>query len=163
MVNKFNRDLGSTPKSAKENVKKYSKEIVELLVDKEIRYHKQVVDPLNVCDEAKVVKVKLFVSEYVQKLIVRRKAARQAEGKSSSPGGKRKHSSDAQEDGSTKRLKSPTPPPSLSSGDAVLPITVIPSSSSSSPTKKRSHEEVEGGRESPKRHRSFESLCNEIS
>ncbi|KAF8245151.1 hypothetical protein K440DRAFT_556444 [Wilcoxina mikolae CBS 423.85] len=162
MVNKFNRDLGSTPKSAKENVKKYSKEIVELLVDKEIRYHKQVVDPLNVCDDAKVAKVKLFVSEYVQKLIARRKAARQAEGKSSSPGGKRKHSSEAQEDALTKRLKSPTPPPSLSSGDAIL-TAVVPASSS--PTKKRSHEEegVESGRESPKRHRSCESLPNGIS
>ena len=153
MVNKFNRDLGSTPKSAKENVKKYSKEIVELLVDKEIRYHKQVVDPLNVCDEAKVAKVKLFVSEYVQKLIAKRKTARRAE-PTTSPSGKRKRSGSG-EGTPTKRVKSPSPAPE----DAMATSAADPQSPS--PTRKRSYE-GEGGRESPKRQRPFEGITNGV-
>lgn len=159
MVNKFNRDLGSTPKSAKENVKKYSKEIVELLVDKEIRYHKQVVDPLNVCDEAKVAKVKLFVGEYVQKLIAKRKTAREGRA-TTSPNGKRKRSGE-EENTPTKRVKSPSPAPPTEPEDATV-ASVDPQSPPL--TRKRSYGEDggedEGGRESPKRHRSFECITN---
>jgi hypothetical protein len=79
MVNKYKLDLGSSPKSQKENVKKHSKHLVGLLVNKEIRYHEKVINPLNVCDaEAKVAKVKLFVGEYMEKLITRREAAKAA-------------------------------------------------------------------------------------
>jgi len=155
MVNKFNKDLGSNPKSAKENVKKYAKEIVELLVDKEIRYHKHVVDPLNVCDEAKVAKVKLFVDEYVRKLIERRKAARQQQQLQQGDGSKRKRDepADTSAEDNTKRHKSLSPRKDAAPTTLVVP----PSVASASPTRKRSHDEEDEGRNMPKRRKSLDA------
>jgi len=155
MVNKFNKDLGSSPRSAKENVKKYAKEIVELLVDKEIRYHKHVVDPLNVCDEAKVIKVKLFVDEYVRKLIERRKAARERQ---QGDGSKRKRDdlAETSADDNTKRRKSLTPSKDATPTTLAFPPSAF-ASASASPTRKRSHDEEDEGRDMPKRRKSLDS------
>ncbi|KAA8893259.1 hypothetical protein FN846DRAFT_1005980 [Sphaerosporella brunnea] len=160
MVNKYKKDMGSTPTSAKENVKKYAKEIVELLVDKEIRYHKQVVDPINVCDDAKIAKVKVFVDEYVRKLIERRKAAK-AQQKLDGAKRKREENGDGaainEEDTGAKRLKSGSPD-SVQFGDAAT-TPVAPSSVISPTSKKRSHDGTQSSMEmdSPKRRKSLDS------
>lgn len=143
MVNKYKLELSHNPTSAKEQVKKYSKEIVELLVNKEIRYHKgTVVDPLNVCDESKIIKIKQFVDDYMGKLVERRKTHIKPEPKSRSPSAKRKHDSDSDLPSDPKRVKSPSPAPNT-------------------PTNKRSHSS-NIRRESPKRRLSLSNSPNRV-
>jgi hypothetical protein len=168
MVNKFHRELGSTSESAKRNVKRYSKEIVELLVDKEMRYHKTVVDPINVCEpEGKQQKVRVFVEEYMKKVIDKRKraaATRQREDAgSASPAGKRKRESGdeeevdgAVENGDSKRFKSPSTDEGLgiSIDSAVAAAAIVTLVGVSSPRKRAGSV----GSESPKRRRHLDAV-----
>lgn len=156
MVNKYKLQLSSNPVSAKEYVKKYSKDIVELLVDKEVRYHKIVEDPINVCNEAKLSKVKSFVDVYMGKVMEHRKS-RTKERKPGSPGPKRKQEGDADVSSEDpKRHKQPLPAP-VEGPTLVVPRPVA--DESTTPNKKRGHvEDADGGsasRESPKRRRSL--------
>ncbi|KAI5819943.1 hypothetical protein BZA77DRAFT_240978 [Pyronema omphalodes] len=149
MVNKYKLDLGSSPKSQKESVKRYSKTIVGLLVDKEMRYHDKIVNPLNVCDtESKVAKVKLFVYEYMEKVIAHRKSTKGDAKTVAKEDVKRKH--EGAQDGDSPR-KRPIKSEDIEMNDASIPSSATISGTednatrptSPSPKRKRDQRDID--------------------